>query len=635
MLDVRASRRAFAAEARESASDRRRRRRSEQLELSRAADVPRCASTPIRGGGVTTPTTMRGSMPSLAIGSMRKKLGPARFVLSAGANLATGGNGNAAGAEHSQSDDQWLAASVAHVRELARKTAHKKVSSNARKLTSRHRDTSSRQDRRRRRQDLQVAEELPPVDSLHAVGLEEEAKQRRRRWTQELQDRVREQRTALSKLKVDRSLREDKLSCLAEKLALAGAAEANTADLVPAADKKLIVVRARFDETVRETKEMTNYADTLLLMYRRAKEALHGAKVRVERLQGAADTLCNEVTQTKSLLLTLEAARAATTKQTAKTSKQLADSSAANSEKTLALQDRVAAIDPDVVDDVELQVQAVRENKRKQRQARKEAKAKEAKAKEDEVAFTMALTATRRIEIEGAIARINAATGFDEPHALLEKFLANRDSISEAKQKAAAAELRLQSLHKDLQVVLEEESKSFLAYNPDTERLASRTKALRPRTSALKLAEENLSRCRGRAKALREDLLVSATQIFALLQKACSSIECMQPLPHESFGEGKGVVHLEALETLLLQLLPEIDEHVSPREASEDERSSCGGDNDGFSDGSSDRFGVEKEKRWTHDKSDYGQLALPAMPATGQMSSSVSDESFLPSIFHV
>eukprot|EP01043_Picozoa_sp_COSAG02_P091025 COSAG02_NODE_27806_length_602_cov_0.944334_1_plen_111_part_10 len=111
----------------------------------------------------------------------------------------------------------------------------------------------------------------------------------------------------------------------------------------------------------------------------------------------------------------------------------------------------MAAIDPDVVDDVELQVQAVRENKRKQRQARKEAKAKEAMAKEDEVAFTMALTATRRIEIEGAIARINAATGFDEPHALLEKFLANRDSISEAKQKAAAAELRLQSLHKDLQ----------------------------------------------------------------------------------------------------------------------------------------------------------------------------------------
>ena len=575
-------------------------------------------------------------MPSLAIGSVRKKLGPARFVLSGGASLATGGNGNSAGAEYSKSDDQWLAASVAHVRELARKTVNRTICTNARQIASRDRDTGNRQGRRRRRQDLQEADELPPGEGLHAVGPEEEAKQRRRRWTQELQDRVREQRKVLSKLKVDRSLREDKLSCLAEKLALASAAEANTADLVPAADKKLIVVRARFDETVLETKQMTKYADTLVLMHERAKDALHDAKVRAERLQGASDTLCNEVAQTKSLLLTLEAARADTAKQKAKISKQLADSSATNGEKTLALQDRVAAIDPNGVDEVELQVQAVRESKRKQRQARKQMKAKEAKAKEDEVAVALALTAARRSEIEGAITRIHAATGTDEPSALLAKFLGSRDSISEAKQKAATAESHLQSLREELQLVLEEESKAFLACNPDAQRLATRTKALEPRTSALKLAEANLSRSRGRAKVLRDNLLVSASQIFALLQKACLYVECEQPRPNESYGESQGLVHLEALELLLLHLLTEIGEPRAPlRKDNERERSSCDDGSDEFSNGSSDNFGIQKEKKCTHEKSDYGRLELPDMPANDHMSFCGSDESFLPSIFNV
>eukprot|EP01043_Picozoa_sp_COSAG02_P061660 COSAG02_NODE_8329_length_2613_cov_1.451870_1_plen_598_part_10 len=598
MLDVRASRRAFVTEAHKNASDRRRRRRSEQLASSRAAGVPRCASTPIRGGGAATPTLTRGSMPSLAIGSVRKKLGPARFVLSDAASLAAGGNGNGAGAEYSKSGDQWLAASVAHVRELARKTVNGTISTNARQLASRDRDTGSRQGRLRRRQDLQEADQLLPAGELHVMGPEEEAKQRRRRWTQELQNRVGEQRKVLSKLKVDRSLQEDKLSCLLEKLALASAAEANTADLVPAADKKLIVLRARFDDTVLETKQMTKYADTLVLMHERAKDALHGAKVRAERLQGASDTLCNEVAQTKSLLLTLEAARAEMAKQKAKTSKQLADSSVANGEKTLALQDRVAAIDPDGVDEVELQVQAVRENKRKQRQARKQMKAKEAKAKEDEVAVALALTAARRTEIEGAITRIHAATGMNEPSTLLAKFLASRDSTSEAKQKAATAESRLQSLREELQLVLEEESKAFLAYNPDKERLASRTKALRPRTSALKLAEANLSRSRGRAKALRDNLLVCASQVFALLQKACLSVECVQPLPHESYCESKGPVHLEALELLLLHLLTEMDEAGAPQKGNERERTSRDDDSDDFSNGSSDHFEIQKEKKY-------------------------------------
>lgn len=613
MLDVRASRRAFAAESCENASDRRRRRRSAQLASSRAADVPRCASTPIRGRAADTP----------GFRMMRKTIGPARFVLSDGVKFGSGSE-----AEHRESDDQWLAASVAHVRELARKTAANTIRPLDRGLSGSDREIGSRQGRRRRRRaELSVAKEPLPIDRLRAVDLDEDTKQRRRRWTQELQDQVREQRQLLSKLKVDRSLRQNRLSCLEEKLAVAGLAEAKTADLVPVADKKLIVVQARFDETVRETKEMSKYANTLALMHGRAKDALQGAKVRAERLQVAVDTLSDEVVHTKGVLLTLEAARASAAKQKAKTCKQLADSSATNNEKTLALQDRVAVIDPDAVDEVELQVQAVRESKRKQRQARKEAKANEAKIKEDKVAVTLALTAAKRTEVEGAIARIHAATGIDEPDVLLEKFLTHRNTTSEAKRKVSAAELRLESLRQELQVVLEEESKAFLAYNPDTERLASRTKALRPRTGALKLAEANLSRCRGRAKTWRANLLVSTCQIFALLQKACSAVDCVQPPQHEGFGEGKGVVHLEALETLLLQLLPESHKPVSPPEDSENEVGRCD-DNDGFSELL--RYGQHD------DTSDYGRLDMSVAPANCQTTSlSVSDGSFLPCIFHV
>ena len=610
MLDVRASRRAFAAESCENASDRRRRRRSEQLASSRAADVPRCASTPIRDRAADMP----------GFKSVRKPSGPARFVLSDGVKFGSE-------AKHRESDDQWLAASVAHVRELARKTVTNAIRPLDRGLRCSDREIGSRQDRRRRsrRAELPSANEQLPIDRLRAVDLDEDTKQRRRRWTQELQDQVREQRKLLSKLKVDKSLRESRLACLEEKLAVAGLAEATPADLVPA-DKKLIVVQARFDETVRESTEMSKYAKTLALMHGRAKDALQCAKVRTERLQVVVDTLSDEVVHTKVLLLTLEAARASAAKQAAKTSKQLADSSAINNEKTLALQDRVAVIDPDAVDEVELQVQAVRESKRKQRQARKEAKANAAKIQEDKVAVTLALTAAKRTEVEGAIARIHAATGIDEPDILLEKFLTHRDTTSEAKRTVSAAELRLESLRKELQVLLEEESKALLAFNPDMERLASRTKALRPRTSALKLAEANLSRCRGRAKTLRANLLVSTSQIFALLQKACSAVDCVQPPHHEDFGEGKGVVHLEALETLLLQLLPESHKTVSPREDSDSEVGSCDDDNDGFS---------ELLKCGQQDTSDYGRLDMSVTPANCQTTSlSVRDESFLPCIFH-
>lgn len=623
MLDVRASRRAFAEEMRDNERDRRRRRRSEQLALSRAADVPRCASTPIRGDAGPMPTLARGSMPSLAIGSVRKKLGPARFALSDGARAGIASTRGAGGAE--LKDDRWLAASVAHVRELARKTVAKTVAPKSRTLLSRDHAISSRKSRRCRRDDLPTAKEMLPINRLHAASPDEDAKQRRRQWTADLQEQVRDQRKMLSKLKVDRTLREDKLSTLAEKLAVADAADAQTAELVPEADKKLIVVRARFDETVRETTEMSRYAGTLALMHGRAKEALHDAKVRTNRLQSALATLSDEVMHTKSLLLTLEAAKESAARQKATTAKRLADSSAANSEKTLALQDRVAVIDPHAVDEVELQVQAVRESKRKQRQARKEAKAAQEKAKQEQAAATLALTAARRNDLERAIRRIHARTGIDEPDALLEKFLADRDSSNKAQRKASTAKLRVESLREELQAVLEEESKAFLAYNPDTERLASRAKALRPRTSTLKLAEVNLSRCRDRAKTLKENLLVSASQIFALLQKACAAIGCDQPSQHECVSEGSGVVYLDALETLLLQLVPKVNvPETPPNEGSENAVGNSDDDSDEFSD-------VQQLNEF--DVSDYGRLELYAMLSNSQGGSlSANDEIFLPAI---
>lgn len=631
MLDVRASRRAFAAEARETASDRRRRRRSEQLASSRAADVPRCASTPIHGGRAASTAASRGMLPSLAIGSVRKRLGPVRFVLSDGAKSATFGKCDAAAhrvSDDALTDDQWLAASVAHVRELARKTVTRTVDPHAKTLPSKIRETRGDQNRRRRRADIQASdEELLAVDQLRAAGPDEGAAQRRQQWTRALQEQIREQRTLLSKLKVERSRREDRLSNLAEKLAAAGASEAKSADLVPEADKRLIIVRARLDETVRETKQIVKYADTLALMHGRAKDVLHGAKARTERLQGAVETLCDEVVQTKTLLLTLEAARAAAAKEKAKTFKQLADSNAANSETILALQDRVAVIDPDAVDEVELEVQAVRETKRKQRQARKAARAKEAKAKQDEVVVSLAFTVARRTEIEGAIARIRAATGVDEPDTLLEKFLANRNSIVEAKRKASAAEHRLDSLRKDVQAAENEESKAFLTCNPGTERLAPPAKSLQPQTNLLELAEANLVCGRGRVKKLRASLLVSASQIFALLKKASSAVNFGQSPPQESFGDGKGVVYLEALETLLVQLLLALQQaETPPREHVRNEITSCDDDSDDFG-----HAFDEAPNQSQRETSDYGRLELAAMPSAA----SARNDSFLPSIFHV
>jgi hypothetical protein len=622
IMDVRSSRRAFAAEAREDQSTRRQRRRSEQLDKLRAAEVPRCASTPIRGMA----TMPRGCVPSVAMGSVRKKLGAGRFALSSGG----GGGGGDGGDSGAHLGDEWLAASVKHVRELARKTVTKAALPHSRRLASREGATGSREARRRRRAELPAGEELLSMDRLHALDPEEDAKQRRRKWAAELQEKVREQRKLLSKMKVDKSLRADRLASLAEKLAVADAAESKTMDLVPAADTKLIIVRARFDETVRETGEMARYADTLALMQERAKDALHDAKVRAERLQVAFGTLSNEVANTKSLLLTLEEARAAAAKQRTVTAKQLADSSAANSEKTLALQDRVAVIDPDVADEVELEVQAVREKKRKQRLARKEAKAAEAKAKEEQVAASLALTTARRNQVDGAIRRIHAATGIFDQDVLLEKFLADRETNKEAKRKAAAAESRVECLREELKAAAEEESKAFLEYNPDKERLALRTKALRPRTSTLQAAEAKLARCRDRAKTQRLNLLVSGSQISALLQKACDAVGDVPPARRKEAVEQQGAVDLEALENLLVLLLSEV--HTTET-IWEDSDSSC---SDAGEVAVGDVFSDVTDLA-QYESSEYGRMELTTTTAAqdaDQVTRRANDKSFLPSIFH-
>ena len=693
MDDVCASRRAFQQEAAEEHTMERQRRRFVQLDAKAAADVPRCASTPLKGATTPTPNMKssrkkarlpRGCVPGLAFGSARKKLGPARFM-KPGAGASPPGD--------SDLGDEWLAASVAHVRELARKTVAR-TAGKARpsscesrpgsrgSLASRERGTGSREGRRRRRAELPVATDAVPngllMDRLHAATPEEGAKHRRWAWNAKLKEQVREQRKTLSKLKVEKAHREERLAALTEKLAAADAAEAKTVGLVPAADTRLIIVRARFDETVRETVEMARYADTLALMHDRAKDSLDDAKGRAERLQEAFGTLSEEVVQTKQLLLTLEEARAMATKQQVKESKQLMDSSAANSEKTLTLQDRVADIDPEHEDEVEQEVKAVREKRRQQREARKAVKAADAKAKEAMAAASLALTASRRSRVESAIRQIHDATGIDDPEIVFEKFTTFAESTATGKCKAAAVEERVWALREELAHVSAEESKAFLEYNPDKERLASRAKALRPRTSTLQAAQTKLARCRDRAKKQRLNLLVSGSQISSLLEKAREAVgeapatpahdvptkpgtpgtpgtpgwswaqdEAADDASAEASSSARkeqdGVRCLAALEALLAGLIPSDEDEACRLSYSEADIPWPD------SDSSSDDDDSAADQPTSYEMSDYGRLPVRletvySRPTPDSSDSDSEDEvtprggdgsSFLPSIFHV
>jgi len=506
MLEVGRSRLEFRQEMEAADAAARRRRRSEQLTHKALSRVPRCHSTGGGGG----------------------RLGGLRL----------------AGAE----DDDWLAASVAHVRELARKSTREPTPER-----SSSRRGESRRRRRRRRAEAGAADALLPMDRLHRTA-EDDATERRRRWRDELQGTVREQRKTLSKMKVDRGEREQRLASLRAKLEAASAADARAGELLPQADTKLIVVRARLDDTVRETREMACYGSTLALLKERAKEQLHDEKARTERLQAALATLGDEVAETKQLLLTLEEARALAAKKQASTTKLLVDNARENGDRLLMLQDRVAGIDPDEGDEVEQQVQTLREHRRQERKARADAKASAANERAEKATVSAAMSAELRQRVEAAMERIRSATGVEDPLQFAAKFEKHTAVAAEWQEKAEAAKARIARLQEELKATKQAEQTAFLEY--DQQRLTSRKKALRPRTSALAAAKTKLERRKERCQRQRVALIVSGEQIWGLVSRAHRHLSLgAGATDGDCPPEARGVQGLLHLQNILAALL--------------------------------------------------------------------------------
>lgn len=189
-------------------------------------------------------------------------------------------------------DEQWLTQSVAHVRSLAKMA-----------LVRNHPKSAPYSGQRRRRRPVRGLE--PLGDTRHQASQSDDA------IKEQLLATVQDQRRKLSQLATGASSKTNRLEKLQQTFNAALESSNATVSQLPAAETKLITLRAKFDDLSTKTGALAHYKSTLRLMVARAKSGAQDGKKRSDDMQEALATVTNEVATTQTLLWKLEELKAA------------------------------------------------------------------------------------------------------------------------------------------------------------------------------------------------------------------------------------------------------------------------------------------------------------------------------------